>query len=223
MNTEGYHLGSCIDAVEVDQYDYVFTGIPCYEDLAFFGVDVKKPESYKEFLDFFMKKLKPRLGTVTIGFTGHRRNNSRIAPKFFYLNQTMFELGYFLRDCKYYSKTASYNAYSSTMIHIYTFQHKDIKGKFNLVKQKLFDSYGPDIWFNDSKHKEFLIDGELIGQDPSIPRKCILNFTDPGDTVLDPFAGIGTTLAEAAANGRKFLGYEIRESIHTFGKKQFNL
>lgn len=36
-------------------------------------------------------------------------------------------------------------------------------------------------------------------------------FTDPGDAVLDPFAGSGTTLRAAIDNGRKAIGCEIDE------------
>lgn len=42
-----------------------------------------------------------------------------------------------------------------------------------------------------------------------IPRRCILGYSCVGDTVLDPFAGTGTTLAVAKTLGRKSIGYEI--------------
>ncbi len=40
-------------------------------------------------------------------------------------------------------------------------------------------------------------------------RPCILAGSRPGDTVLDPFAGHGTTGAVAAQEGRDFIGIEI--------------
>lgn len=39
--------------------------------------------------------------------------------------------------------------------------------------------------------------------------------TDPGDTVLDPFFGSGTTAASALDLGRKCIGYELNEEFET--------
>jgi DNA modification methylase len=41
-----------------------------------------------------------------------------------------------------------------------------------------------------------------------IPRRLISQYTMPGDWVLDPFAGAGTTLVEAQALARPFLGID---------------
>jgi len=43
---------------------------------------------------------------------------------------------------------------------------------------------------------------------PQIPRKAILEFTKPGDLVLDPFVGSGTTLLEASLLGRPSIGVD---------------
>jgi DNA modification methylase len=44
---------------------------------------------------------------------------------------------------------------------------------------------------------------------PEVPHRLVSMFSVEGDLVLDPFAGTGTTLAEAARLGRDALGYEI--------------
>jgi DNA modification methylase len=44
---------------------------------------------------------------------------------------------------------------------------------------------------------------------PELPRRCVSLATDPGDVVLDPFAGSGTTLAIADLLGRKGLGFDV--------------
>jgi hypothetical protein len=53
---------------------------------------------------------------------------------------------------------------------------------------------------------------------PAFARAAILAFTQPGDTVFDPFMGGGTTLVEASALGRKAAGTDINP-IATFVTK----
>jgi len=42
-------------------------------------------------------------------------------------------------------------------------------------------------------------------------REAVLNFSSPGDTVLDPFCGGGTTLVEALSLGRNAIGSDLSE------------
>ncbi len=44
-----------------------------------------------------------------------------------------------------------------------------------------------------------------------LPRRLIRMFSFPGETVLDPFLGTGTTAAVALALGRNAIGYEVSE------------
>jgi hypothetical protein len=50
---------------------------------------------------------------------------------------------------------------------------------------------------------------------PKLVRAAIEAFTEPGDLVLDPFVGGGTTLVEAMASGRHAVGADI-SSLATF-------
>jgi hypothetical protein len=217
-----YILGSCLPNFAKEEYDFLWMSPPCYEDASFFGADIKRPETYKtEFFDNLVPMMNPRLGTVTVSFTGDRRNNSRVLPKFYYVIQSFFENGYYLRDVKYSAKSDTYNAYSSQVLHILTFQKEGVKGLYNLRKNSLYNTYGKDIW--GPFGKELFVDGEVVGQPIEIAEYCIQNFTDEGHVVFDPFAGIGTTLAAARYLKRGYIGYEIRESIWAFGKNRYGL
>lgn len=44
---------------------------------------------------------------------------------------------------------------------------------------------------------------------PQLPRKFILELTSPGDVVLDPMMGSGTSLLEAYIHGRQAIGFDI--------------
>lgn len=45
-------------------------------------------------------------------------------------------------------------------------------------------------------------------------RRCVKLFTNPGELVLDPFMGIGSTAVVAIEQGRNALGFELKESYH---------
>lgn len=51
-------------------------------------------------------------------------------------------------------------------------------------------------------------------------RPIILSLSNPGDIVLDPFCGSGTTLAVASKEGRRYLGIEIRQDQVDLSKRR---
>ncbi len=51
--------------------------------------------------------------------------------------------------------------------------------------------------------------GQIAAFPDELPRRLIRMFTYPGDTVLDPFLGSGTTTKVAKTMGRNSIGYEI--------------
>lgn len=62
------------------------------------------------------------------------------------------------------------------------------------------------MWAHTERLHFCPLPGELV-------RRCIELTTDPGDTVFDPFAGIGTVPAQAEALGRVGLGIELNPAF----------
>lgn len=52
-----------------------------------------------------------------------------------------------------------------------------------------------------------------------IPRRCILAGSRPGDTVLDPFSGSGTTGLMAGKLGRRYVGIDLKAEYHDLALK----
>jgi DNA modification methylase len=55
---------------------------------------------------------------------------------------------------------------------------------------------------------------------PELPRRCILASSKPGDTVLDPFAGAGTTLLVADRLGRHGIGIELNPAYAAMAERR---
>ena len=57
---------------------------------------------------------------------------------------------------------------------------------------------------------------------PKLITPCVLAGSKQGDTVLDPFAGAGTTGLVAIENGRNFLGCELNPDYKEIAEKRIN-
>ena len=55
---------------------------------------------------------------------------------------------------------------------------------------------------------------------PQIPEQMIRRYTEPGEIVLEPFAGSGTTLYEAEILNRRYIGMDINEEILNYVERQ---
>jgi site-specific DNA-methyltransferase (adenine-specific) len=53
-----------------------------------------------------------------------------------------------------------------------------------------------------------------------LARDCIISWSNPGDVVLDPLAGAGTTLKAAVANNRRYIGIEISPAFCDIAKRR---
>lgn len=57
----------------------------------------------------------------------------------------------------------------------------------------------------------------------AVAQSSIEFFTAPGEWVLDPFAGVGSTLAAATAAGRKSVGIELSPEFHALARGRSDL
>jgi len=89
---------------------------------------------------------------------------------------------------------------------------KDTKEKSKLTEKEWIE-FTKQIWNIPIPGRGDLAFGEHSAIMPEeIVRRCVRLFTYVGDTVLDPFAGSGTTLKVAKELKRNYVGYEISKS-----------
>ena len=80
--------------------------------------------------------------------------------------------------------------------------------------RKFPDVQTGSLWIFGSRSREGMHNGKYHGNFvPQIPFQAIRRFTKPGDVVLDPFLGSGTTLIESRRQGRHGVGVELIASI----------
>lgn len=76
-----------------------------------------------------------------------------------------------------------------------------------------------DLWFSQiwdlkgSRQTQRGLARRTAGFPPEVPRRLISMFSVEGDLVVDPFAGTGTTLAQAVLLGRRAVGYELDAAL----------
>ena len=114
------------------------------------------------------------------------------------------------------------------------------KGRKNRLKQRNTDGsfrkaygygkpvkkYRPryNVWFYNVGGNQSATD-KIAFEHPAIfPEQLaedhIVSWTNPGDVVLDPFVGSGTTAKMAALNGRKYIGIDISEEYCELARKR---
>ena len=79
------------------------------------------------------------------------------------------------------------------------------------VRERLLGLLAEDLDFHgqDSRYASHNFHSFPAKFPPQLPRKFILGLTAPGDRVLDPMMGSGTTVVEAYLTGRHGLGFDI--------------
>ena len=77
-------------------------------------------------------------------------------------------------------------------------------------------SGGGDVGFQRGKQEK----AHPCPKGIKLMRRILTRFTSPGDTILDPFMGSGTTGVACVQTGRNFIGIEIEEKYFNIAEKR---
>lgn len=81
------------------------------------------------------------------------------------------------------------------------------------------ENYPEDVWSVKRKYRTGLAKNATT-LPLEVVSKCIDYSSKPGDIVLDPFMGNGTTAVAAKMNFRRFIGFEINTNLQILLKKE---
>lgn len=93
------------------------------------------------------------------------------------------------------------------------------KNSLNALDGKTWTRYSISIWDVSKTPSETRLKHPALFPQELVQRLLEI-YTNPGDTILDPFMGAGSTLVVAQALGRKGVGFEISQSYIKLAKKR---
>lgn len=99
--------------------------------------------------------------------------------------------------------------------------------KWQKVASPIWDTYASPVWWDINQSNT--LNGKLAREESDERHVCPLQldviergielWSNPGDIVLDPFNGIGSTGYQALLMGRKYVGVELKESYYNLSIK----
>ncbi len=146
------------------------------------------------------------------------------------------------RGAKTNWKNCSEDIWFCTVSNEYTFNVDAVKVKRRVIAPYTHDDGRPKDWQKEADGSFRITYPSNLWTDLTIPfwsmpentdhptqkpekllAKIILAGSNPGDTVLDPFAGVGTTSVVAKKLGRNYLGIEIDRTYCCLAEKRLEL
>ena len=184
-------------------YDYVFCVPPDFDEL---GLSPNEDKSkYEGFLYTIFELFSPKRNTVTIAITD-RKYDSGITTKHMVIIDIMRQLDYKYISQKIWCKSYKLNLYRLNYSFVMSFAKKPYKQNHD----KRFEE---DVWNNHAyAHKSFRYAIAL-----EVVKRCIMNFTNEGEVVYDPFSGSATTAIACLETKRDYLGSEISPEFYGIG------
>lgn len=78
------------------------------------------------------------------------------------------------------------------------------------------------VYVENKNRSDLQRSGHPTQKPVALMEALVRDFTDPGETILDPFAGSGTTGVAAIRLGRKFIGCELSPKYHAVATKRLH-
>jgi DNA modification methylase len=157
-------------------------------------------------------------------------------PLHSYIIDQMLEIGYLMRGEIIWNKASSaspstaWGSWQSAANPVLRDVHEYIlvfskgsfgrkaKGKENSILREQFLEWTKSIWTFPAMPARRV--GHPAPFPEELPHRLIQLFTYQNDVVLDPFMGSGTTCLAAAADGRRFVGYDLNEEYVELARKR---
>lgn len=94
--------------------------------------------------------------------------------------------------------------------------------KWQNVASPIWDDYASPVWWdinqsdtlNGKNAREDCDERHICPLQLPVIERCVELWSNPGDIVLDPFSGIGSTGYQAILMGRRYVGVELKESYY---------
>jgi site-specific DNA-methyltransferase (adenine-specific) len=206
---------------------------------SFRQMSVAEYEAWLEsWLEPLVKTLRPTASVYICGDWQSSTAIHRVVQKYFWVQNRITwerEKG---RGAKINWKNASEDIWFCTMSKNYTFNLEAVKQKRQVIAPYTQDGR-PKDWVESISGRFRLTHPSNLWTDLTVPfwsmpentdhptqkpekllAKIILASSNPGDTVLDPFAGSGTTAVVAKKLGRNYTGIEVDEIYCCLAEKR---
>jgi DNA modification methylase len=83
-----------------------------------------------------------------------------------------------------------------------------------------FDAWMIDPGWGKTTKDLYVFKGHPAPMPETLAEDLILSWSRPGDVVLDPMSGSGTTCKMALLNDRRYLGFEVHEPYHRLAERR---
>lgn len=211
-----------------------------------FKFERRTVEAYTEWLETAIVAFKPLLkSTATVYICGDWLSSASIFPvaaaHFIVRNRITWEREKG-RGAKTNWKNSSEDIWFCTVSNEYTFQVEAVKQRRRVIAPYRRDDGTPKDWsateqgnFRDTHPSNFWTDITIpfwsmpentahpTQKSEKLIAKLILASSNPGDFVLDPFVGSGTTSVVAKKLDRQFLGIDLNEEYCLYTERRLEL